>query len=111
MYTSDGLGYLASGKNVGEIETKCEAKQIGKIKHDSIQTYKTTRTQAVGEAVNNYRNKSICFVKSLKNLLRSPNSDRELMLRLNFIQTGMRKNKPVYEYDCCDFYAIKSSRK
>ena len=109
VYTRRGLAYIATGDDANVIKKECGAEEIGIEKHKAKELFGNRCTQEVKNAVISYKKKSIKYVKSSEHLLRSPNSGRELMLRLNFIKTGAKNNQPVYEFDNCEFYAIKSS--
>ena len=110
VYNDKGLGYIATGIDVPIIENLHGATQIGLAKADALELYGITRTPYVDAVVKEFKNNSISYAKAPDNLLRSKGG-REIMLRLNFIKTGEKKNKPVYEFENFEFHPIKKTAK
>jgi len=110
IYNDKGLGYVATGIDVQIIEQMHGATQIGMAKADAKELYGVTHTPYIDTVVKEFKNNSINYAKNSENLLRSKGG-KEVMLRLNFIKTGEKKNKPVYEFENFEFHPIKKSLK
>ena len=110
IYNDKGLGYVATGIDVPIIEQMHGATQIGMAKADAKELYGVTHTPYIDTVVKEFKNNSINYAKNSENLLRSKGA-KEVMLRLNFIKTGEKKNKPVYEFENFEFHPIKKSLK
>ena len=110
IYTKNGLGYVATGIDVPIIEQMHGAAQIGMAKADAKELYGITHTPYVASVVKAFKKSSTAYAKAPENLLRSK-SGREIMLRLNFIKTGEKKNKPIYEFENFEFHPIKKTPK
>ena len=110
IYNDKGLGYVATGIDVPIIEQMHGATQIGMAKADAKELYGVTHTPYIDTVVKEFKNNSINYAKNSENLLRSK-SGKEVMLRLNFIKTGEKKNEPVYEFENFEFHPIKKSLK
>ena len=79
-------------------------------KADAKELYGVTHTPHIDMIVKEFKNNSINYAKASENLLRSK-SGKEVMLRLNFIKTGEKNNKPVYEFENFEFHPIKKTAK
>ena len=110
IYNDRGLGYIATGIDVPIIEQMHGATQIGLAKADALELYGVTHTPYIDTIVKEFKNNSINYAKASENLLRSK-SGKEVMLRLNFIKTGEKKNKPIYEFENFEFHPIKKTPK
>ena len=110
IYNDKGLGYVATGIDVPIIEQMHGATQIGMAKADAKELYGVTHTPYIDMIVKEFKNNSINYAKASENLLRSK-TGKEVMLRLNFIKTGEKNNKPVYEFENFEFHPIKKSIK
>ena len=110
VYNDKGLGYIATGIDVPIIEQMHGATQIGMAKSDALELYGVTHTPYIDTIVKEFKNNSINYAKAPENLLHSK-SGKEVMLRLNFIKTGEKKNKPVYEFENFEFHPIKKTEK
>ena len=110
IYNDKGLGYVATGIDVPIIEQLHGATQIGMAKADAKDLYGVTHTPYIDTIVKEFKNSSINYAKASENILRSK-SGKEVMLRLNFIKTGEKKNKPVYEFENFEFHPIKKTQK
>ena len=110
IYNDRGLGYIATGIDVPIIEQMHGATQIGMAKADAKELYGVTHTPYIDMIVKEFKNNSINYAKASENLLRSK-TGKEVMLRLNFIKTGEKNNKPVYEFKNFEFHPIKKSIK
>ena len=110
VYNDKGLGYIATGIDVPVIENLHGATQIGIAKADALELYGVTRTPYIDTVVKEFKNNSIQYAKAEENLLRSK-SGKEVMLRLNFIKTGEKKDKPIYEFENFEFHPIKKTSK
>lgn len=110
IYTRNGLGYVATGIDVPIIEEMHGADQIGIAKAEAQKLYGVTRTPFVDSVIKEFKNSSINYAKSPKNLLRNKDG-KEIMLRLNFIKTGEKNKTPVYEFESFDFHPIKKTAK
>ena len=108
IYNDKGLAYVATGIDVPIIEQMHGATQIGMAKADALELYGVSHTPYVDKIIKEFKNNSINYAKSSENLLRSK-SGKEIMLRLNFLKTGEKKNKPVYEFENFEFHPIKKS--
>ena len=110
VYNDRGLAYVATGIDVPIIEQLHGATQIGMSKADALELYGVTHTPYIDAVVREFKNNSINYAKSSENLLRSK-TGKEVMLRLNFIKTGEKKNQPVYEFENFEFHPIKKTAK
>ena len=110
VYNDKGLAYIATGIDVPVIEQMHGATQIGIAKADAMELYGITHTPYIDTIVKEFKNNSINYAKASETLLRSK-SGREVMLRLNFIKTGEKKNKPIYEFENFEFHPIKKTAK
>ena len=110
VYNDRGLAYVATGIDVPIIEQLHGATQIGISKADALELYGVTHTPYIDAVVREFKNNSINYAKSSENLLRSK-TGKEVMLRLNFIKTGEKKNQPVYEFENFEFHPIKKTAK
>ena len=110
IYNDKGLAYIATGIDVPVIEQMHGATQIGMAKSDAIELYGVTHTPYIDTIVKEFKNNSINYAKSSENLLRSK-SGNEVMLRLNFIKTGEKNGKNIYEFATFEFHPIKKSIK
>ncbi len=108
VYTYRGLCYVATGIDVPVIEQLHGATQIGIAKSDAQELYGTTHNSYINAVVKQFKNSSISYAKASENILRSKNGS-EIMLRLNFIKTGIKKNKNIYEFDNYEFHPIKKT--
>ena len=110
IYNDKGLAYVATGIDVPIIEQLHGATQIGMSKADALELYGVTHTPYTDAVVREFKNNSINYAKSPENLLRSK-TGKEVMLRLNFVKTGEKKNQPVYEFENFEFHPIKKTAK
>ena len=110
VYNDKGLAYIATGIDVPVIEQLHGATQIGLAKADAMELYGVTHTPYIDTIVKEFKNNSINYAKAPENLLRSK-TGKEIMLRLNFLKTGEKNNKPVYEFENFEFHPIKKSIK
>lgn len=110
VYNDKGLGYVATGIDVPIIEQMHGATQIGMAKADALELYGVTHTPYIDTIIKEFKNNSINYAKDSENLLRSK-SGKEIMLRLNFIKTGEKNNKSVYEFENFEFHPIKKTAK
>ena len=99
-----------TGIDVPIVEQLHGATQIGMAKADAKELYGVTHTPYIDMIVKDFKNNSINYAKASDNLLRSK-TGKEVMLRLNFIKTGEKNNKPVYEFENFEFHPIKKSIK
>ena len=110
IYNEKGLAYVATGIDVPIIEQMLGATQIGMGKADALELYGISHTPYIDTIVKEFKNNSINYAKDSDNLLRSK-SGKEIMLRLNFIKTGEKKGKPIYEFENFEFHPIKKTAK
>ena len=110
IYNDKGLAYIATGIDVPIIEQMKGATQIGLAKADALELYGVTHTPYIDTIVKEFKADSINYAKSSENLLRSK-SGKEVMLRLNFLKTGEKRGKPIYEFYNFEFHPIKKTPK
>lgn len=108
VYGRNCLGRIVTGVDVAITEIIKGAKHIGVAKTDSKWTYGTTRTDYVRDLSKAVKNNMLDYVQSDNVILRSKNN-KEIMLRVNFKQTGTdKKGLAIYDIDSFEFHENKS---